>query len=156
MDTVQPLKVKKVLIVLLLSLVTLGLYNSYWYINQLDGLNSLKSNEKLDKNVFMGCLISYIFGVIFMVLSLFYDEGTELYKTYDGISAVLYYVPMFILIFQSFKIKRILNDHFNVDLNYNISFSNLAVFFFWFYYLQYKINRIIKKASLGISTSVIE
>jgi len=156
MDTVQPLKVKKVLIVLLLSLVTLGLYNSYWYINQLDGLNSLKSNEKLDKNVFMGCLISYIFGVIFMVLSLFYDEGTELYKTYDGISAVLYYVPMFILIFQSFKIKRILNDHFNVDLNYNISFSNLAVFFFWFYYLQYKINRIIKKASLEISTSVIE
>jgi hypothetical protein len=46
------------------------------------------------------------------------------------------------MIVQAFKVRRILRDHFNGYLKQNIYWSGVMVFFFNFYYLQYKINRL--------------
>jgi len=54
---------------------------------------------------------------------------------FDGIIGI-------ILIVQGFKVRRIFINHFNSQLQGEISFSGVATFFFHIYYLQYKINRL--------------
>ena len=45
----------------------------------------------------------------------------------------------------SFQFKKALEEYFTEKLKEGVKFSKLATFFFVFYYLQYKINRLIKE-----------
>jgi len=84
-------------------------------------------------------MIALLFAFISGVIEAVGDMNTA--GGLGVLSSILDLVAGITLLVQSFKVRRIFNDHFNVYLKRNIPFSGVATFFFQIYYLQYKINR---------------
>ncbi len=130
--------------VLVLTLITGGLYAAFWFLRRLNALNSLASPFKLNQGVFgfviAGCLVNI--AIVFYVA---FSEGTispGLAKSLLDTSDVLGLVIQLVVLFQTFKVRRILMDHFNEHLRRDVKFSWILTFLFSIFYLQYKINRL--------------
>jgi len=137
-----------VLLVLVLSAITFGIYYPVWFLKRREALNSFKSETKLDKNVFIGLIVLSVISMLLAFASGFaeglYEEGftaSNISPIIDAFESVLDLVYIIILIIESFKVRRIFVEHFNEHLNIDIPFSKAATFFFGVLYLQYKINR---------------
>lgn len=70
------------------------------------------------------------------------SEYGEMATTVDAIDNLLSAVAGITLLVQGFKIRRMLREHFSGYLRLPVVFSDVALFFFNIYYLQYKINRL--------------
>jgi len=146
----QHMKKTPVILTIIFTIITAGIYYPCWFLTRRDQINELHSHEKIGKGVF-------IFGIMILSISLFLalvsgflegmGEGFDtveflvIAKGVDGIDKLLSLVVGITLLVQCFKVRRIFRNHFNDHLGRNISFSGLATFFFQIYYLQYKINR---------------
>ena len=146
----QDMKKTPVILTVIFTIITVGIYYPCWFLTRRDRINELHSHEKIGKGVF-------IFGIVIFSISLFlalvsgFLEGIGeglgmaeflvMAKGVDAIDRLLSLVVGITLLVQCFKVRRIFRDHFNDHLGRNISFSGLATFFFQIYYLQYKINR---------------
>jgi len=146
-----------VLLTILLTFITLGVYYPCWFLSRLDAINSLLSREKLGRGVF-------VFAVLLAGISILLNAGAGVLEGLGegsrnpdliGMVGSLVAFDRFIsltagvlLLIQSFKVKRIFQQHFNEHLNQNVAFSSLATFFFQIYYLQYKINRFDRASDL--------
>lgn len=134
----SPLKEYKmnVLLLVLLVLITFGVYAAVWYIKRLKAFNSLESKIKLQLPIFVVVAVFYAFD--YMMLLLY--PGGEL----SG-NLRLRIIEMgfsFILLLQSFRVRAMLIDHYNVNLKKNIYFSWLYTMLFTQFYLQHKINQL--------------
>lgn len=125
---------------LLFSFVTHGIYVPFWFSNRKDSFNSLNSHEKISSIPIVALLIASIISAISDIFHIrpvgFMATPAEMqiniiYALLNGFIAV-------IILIQSFKIRRILNMHYDIEL------SAVATFFFTIFYLQYKINRLDK------------
>jgi hypothetical protein len=127
-----------------LTIVTLGWYQPFWYLRQRGGINSLQSNFKIAKSPFIFVIVLFCVSAIFIVLSSFAEASADplLAAMYDAMEKIVSLIGLVIILNQSLKIKRILNDHYNEYLKQNINFSFWGVMFFTYFYLQYKINRL--------------
>lgn len=133
-----PLKKTSVPLILLLSLLTMGVYYPVWFIHQMDSFNAMNSKVKLQKGAFITVIILFVLSVIsaFASVGLEGTAGADAVRAFDLMSRFFNIAGGIILLVESFRVKRILSEHFNSKL------SGIATFFFNVLYLQYKINRL--------------
>lgn len=125
-----------VIVVILLSIITLGLYPIIWFWRNKEGLNALGLQEKLTD---VPLALVTIAGVAGTVLNLFTDIRSDFFDAFYGIG----------LIVLSFKVKNMLGTRYKGSTQ----FSGVATFFLTILYLQYKINQL--PADPGVSDSPV-
>jgi Domain of unknown function (DUF4234) len=155
-----------VLLVILLTIITLGFYYPYWFIRNRTGINSLNSPEKLGYGIFAFVFALWLFEWVFLVVAGQLDEIPSLSRfglgdTVASLLAVFFVLATagsgILLLVQAFKVKRMLEAHTAVStagplagslaLVQGSTYSVLATFFLGIYYLQYKINEVVDAAA---------
>lgn len=148
----KPVERKSVWMVILLSVVTLGIYIPYWLYQRLDAFNQMKSTEKLDKNIVMAVLVMYSLTTVMYIVStiseMMYPENISFVTNIDNVGSVIDFVSTIMMLYLAFRTRKVIEDHFKITL------SGVATFFFSIYYLQYKINKQLSKAESGAPTQV--
>src|SRR5688572_16949810 len=143
------LKRRSVLVMVVFTIITFGLYYLAWWFRRRGGLNRLSSAAKLPLWPLLLMLALYL---VQFFLGLSEDVGAD-----D--QAVRERVAMFGLIFQlvvaivmlvmTFRVKDMIEDHATPDVDSGTMFvehvklSGLMTFFFSIYYLQWAINRYV-------------
>jgi predicted Zn finger-like uncharacterized protein len=134
------LKKTSVILMLFLTAITLGIYYPIWCLKRKKEINNLQSKEKLGSGVFVFAIVAYSLTLLSGLISGFLEGltgGRSAFQNFlDLAFNILNLVVGISLLVRCFKIRRILQEHFNKSL------SAVATFFFQIYYLQYKINRL--------------
>lgn len=140
-----PLKKSSVFLMIIYNFITLGIYHPIWYLMRRNGINVLVSKDKLGKTPFIWMIILYVLNIplfVIIVASNFsVDVAIGVWKAM-AVSYIITSSSVIIGLVQAFKVRRILDDHFNKHLQREIKLPGLAIFFFYYFYLQYKINRL--------------
>ena len=148
-STGHGLKHRSVWMMVLLTIVTLGIYYFTWWFRRRGGLNRLNSSKKL--SIWPPVLLAVLF-VVFFILGIFEglvgdDDPTvqtarlwaSLFQIVVGIALLIY----------SFRIKGIIEDHAAPDAHAEpmfakrVQLSGVMTFLFSIYYLQWAINRYV-------------
>ncbi len=135
----------------LLTFITFGIYNSYWYLSRKNNINCLNSKNKISSGIF-------IFAIVLQGISLFLNlisgvlEGIGetlnhygilyLAKQVNSFDPLINIILIIVFIVYAFKVKRIFQEHLADITGPDYPFSALATFFFQIWYLQYKVNRL--------------
>lgn len=127
-----------VLLVIFLGIITLGLYNVFWFLSRLPAINNLDSKNKLSAGLLQALFVLTGSLVVFDVLELAFDIkfGIDLIQIFVALTVYILFV------FQAFKVRRILLDHFDANLTGLKLISGALTLFVGNIYLQYKINGI--------------
>jgi hypothetical protein len=140
---------RSIVLMVVLTVVTFGLYNATWFIRRRAALNGLDSPRKLRLWPF---LIFLAFLVFQFILS-FVSGRAPLAQTIGAGPALMVTLLRLAIVIgivvQCFFIKDILEDHLagpgdtisTPFLTDRVQLSGLMTFFFQIYYLQYVINR---------------
>jgi hypothetical protein len=164
------LETANVALLVVLTILTLGLYYPIWFMRRRSGINGLRSGEKLGLGVFVLVLVLWFadlalnFGKDYLnVLGM--HRGLGWLAGFDGTTTLLVVV---ILLIQAFKVGRILETHAaesaagpfanSISLAQGLSLSRVATFFFGIFYLQYKMNEMVEAWAAGqpgVGTDVI-
>ncbi|MGR3309521.1 MAG: zinc ribbon domain-containing protein [Candidatus Brocadiales bacterium] len=132
-----------VILLIILMLITLGIYYPIWFLKRINAINNLQSEEKLGPGVFIFAIVGIIAVLLLGLISGSMEKAGEI-DTARGLNTFCSMLNLGVaiaLLVQCFKVRRILNEHFNAHLQRGIEFSWVAIFFFHIFYLQYKINR---------------
>ena len=146
-------KKKSVILLFVLSVITLGIYCSLWYLKRVPELNNLQTPSKLKKGAIASAFIIHILLVgsiigLFVIASL---EGISNFNQNEVpiTFTILFFTAMILLLIESllflliaFKTRKILNESL-INKGILKKVSGFYTFFLNYYYLQYEINRII-------------
>ncbi|MBN1695277.1 DUF4234 domain-containing protein [candidate division WOR-3 bacterium] len=127
---------------LLLVLITYGIYIPVWFLNRKDTFNDLDSREKLSGGPIIFLLIIFIISAVMLIPSILFME-TELGIMIDALDRIITLVGGIIILVLSFKVRRILSEHYKTNL------LGVATFFFTLFYLQYTINRFLENKKVN-------
>ena len=150
-ESAVSVKHTSVAVVFLFTFLTNGIYLPVWFLTRRNQFNSLQSEEKLGKGVYLFAIVAFSAAVclgLYSGLALFFLSEPSLgesgsYLAYADLAANLFTLIAIIpLVQQTFKAKRILLDHYNGHLRQNVTFSPVLTLLFLNLYLQYKINRL--------------
>lgn len=146
---VERIKKYNVAYLIIICLVTAGIFVPIWFLKNVQAINSLKSNIKINYNTFLILLIMTIISKAFLIASFVYDSMgiNDTMMMLEIVSETLDLVIGIMIIIQAFKVKAIISDHFITYLDHDDKLSILATFFFTIFYLQYKINRFVTEYS---------
>jgi Domain of unknown function (DUF4234) len=147
--TTHGLKRRSVLLMILFTVITLGVYYLVWWFRRRPGLNLLDSPQKLAMWPLLLTAAMWVvqFGVG-IAQGLAPDEQI-LNPEVQMLSSVFQLYVGIVMIFQAFKIKSIIEDHVFPDVQEralfveHVKLSGLMTFFFSIYYLQWAINRYV-------------
>ena len=145
---------KSVLILVLLSIVTLGVYPAFWYFKRVPEIDNLGTDSKLKKWFALTAVsLAFLFLISLITLSVIsfinYDGEIALsledvptsyligFVVFAGVG-IFYLITMIMI---SFNVRKILNEAL-VNKEEEVKVSGFYTFFFNFLYLQYEINRI--------------
>ncbi|MBN2715176.1 MAG: DUF4234 domain-containing protein [Deltaproteobacteria bacterium] len=123
-----------VALLLVLSVVTLGIYIPLWYMSRLEQLNRIKFVDKLNSTPFIIILVLYSISAAITIISIVMDFSVSTMQGIDGIDRVINIVGGITILVQSFKIKRMLERYTGQP------YSGPGTFFFQYLYLQHKMN----------------
>ena len=141
---------KSVPLFVFLSIITLDIAMPVWWLRRRRWLNSLSSRRKLGYKLPLFVLVAYSISVPILFVAIFAGYLVPalglatillLLVSLSILSYVLTVVSSILVIVTAFKIRSILHEHSD-NLGLGISSSATATFFFTFWYLQYKINRL--------------
>jgi hypothetical protein len=139
-----PLRKTSVLLMLVLSGITAGIFQPIWFLTRRKAVNSLNSKTKLGAGRFILVVATYIAGTL---LSLLLPRVTTLGRPWlwyfgplsvNVFTVALSYVAIVILGVNSFWVRRAIHDHMQRES----VFSWIGTFLFQIFYLQYRINRL--------------
>lgn len=134
-----PLRRRRVIVMLLLTIVTLGNYPAIWYLRRWRALNGLDSPRKLVPWPACGQLAIAAFDLVYTVVMDQPATGPLIFVLRYGFRAWM--------LFEYFGIRTILDDHLTPPPEagdpgyYRDGVSGVATFFLSPFYLQYVINR---------------
>ena len=140
------LKQRRVLVMIVFMIITLGIYYLVWWFRRRPGLNRLNSPQKLALWPLLlfaaQFLAQFVIGVIEGITSErnVIGEGGKLFMT------VVQLMVGIVMIIQTFKIKDMIEDHAqrsNAMFLEQVHLSGLMTFFFSIFYLQWAINRYV-------------
>ena len=159
-----------VALLVVLTVLTLGLYYPIWFMRRRSGINDLRSGEKLGLGVFV---LVFVLWLADLVLNFGKDylnvpgvhPGLGWLASFDGGTTLVIGV---LLLIQAFKVGRILEAHTagssaepfanSISLAQGSSLSRVATFFFGIFYLQLKINEMVEswtQGRPGVGTDVV-
>ena len=130
-----------VLLMVLLTIITYGIYLPVWFLRRQNLFNQLSAKEKLDSGGVIFVLVIFCISALFIPAKLLIQNASHI-GVLDIIDNSINLLGGLIILILAFKVRRILNEHYNKHLGMNVSFSGVATFFFTMFYLQYKINRL--------------
>jgi hypothetical protein len=139
---------------LLLTLLTAGLYAPIWFLIRRRALNSLRSREKLEVWPIAVALAAFVASLCLPILGSFkWGSWVEVENAFPTLHPGILLVAGLILIVQCFKVRRILLDHLaprqeamfsaGIRMQHEELFSRMGTFFFGIFYLQHKINSML-------------
>jgi hypothetical protein len=145
------LKRRSVILMIVLSIVTFGLYYPIWFLRRRAALNRLDSPRKLRLWPFVIFITWFVFQFIVGIAT---GSATRVQAIGEGAALLLNLVQLavgILMLVQSFVTKDILEDHFvgpedhipNPLLVDTVKLSGVMTFLFQIFYLQYVINRYI-------------
>ena len=123
-----------VALLLVLSVVTLGIYIPLWYMSRLEPLNRIQNVDKLRSTPFVVVLVLYAISALLTIVSIVLDLGVAEMQGLDAFERMVNIVGGITLLVQSFKIKRMLERYTGQP------YSGPGTFFFQYLYLQHKMN----------------
>ena len=143
------LKRRRVVTMIVFSIVTFGLYYPIWFLRRRAALNRLDSPRKLRLWPFV---VFIAWFVVQFILGIAAGSATPAQAFGEGATMLLNLIQLavaILLVVQSFFTKDILEDHLagpgdqvpNPLLVDSVKLSGVMTFFFQIFYLQYVINR---------------
>jgi hypothetical protein len=154
-----------VVAVILLSFITGGIYFPIWFLRRREVINRLQSPEGIGWAVPFAAAVALSLSLCAGFASGFAGAMglSEAVGELFASSRVLAMVGGVLILFECFRVRRILIDHLHAQssglfsssaaLERDASFSGVATFFFGICYLQYKINRFL--GALNASAQVM-
>ena len=154
--TQSGLKRRSVVGMVLLLIVTLGIYYPLWFFRRRPGLNRLDSPRKL---ALWPLVLFAVYFALEVVLGTVSGEQTPAQAFGSGVGIVLLLLQLstgILMIVQCFAIKDIIEDHAQGPddggdtglFKPQVKLSGLMTFFFSIFYLQYAINKYVVGAQL--------
>ena len=143
------LRRRSVLAMVVLTIITFGLYYLAWWFRRRRGLNRLNSDAKLPLWPLLLMLALY---VVQFFLGLTEDVGADDQAVRERVamfSLIFQLVVAIVMLVMTFRVKDMIEDHATPDLDSGpmfveqVKLSGLMTFFFSIYYLQWAINRYI-------------
>ncbi len=122
---------RSVLLLLVLSVVTLGIYPAFWYLRRQPFLDSLDASKKLGGLPIV--LVATTFGLFFV------GFFVEFVHASDGISRIAQLADGIFNLFVAFRAAAILRSDF-ARTGRMLHISGAGVFFFGMLYLQHVLN----------------
>jgi len=153
------LKRRSVLLMIVLVILTLGLYIPLWFLRRRKALNQLDSPRKLDLGPFVAFAVFTALEVA-MILAVRAAGEAAIPPDVIVIVSLARFVLGIVLLLQCFKTKNILEDHLAGPADAapsmfaaaeRVKLSGLMTFLFQIFYLQYVINRHIAGTSGRLS-----
>jgi hypothetical protein len=148
-DLPTGLKQRRVLVMIVFTIVTFGIYYLIWFFRRRKALNALNSARKV---ALWPLLLFSVTLVVEFVLGIV-SAGRPIVEAFGTMPAALFSVGRLVtgllMVWQCFVIKDIIEDHLaGLDdgtmpsiFVERVQLSGLATFFFSIFYLQYAINR---------------
>jgi len=146
-----PLADAGIFAMVLLTLVTAGLYLPLWFLSRRKALNSLYSQEKVSAWPIAAALAALVASLCLPIISsLKWGSWVVGENAVAPLPPFILLVAAAILVMQCFKVRRILLDHLApreegmfaaaIRFQHEALFSRAGTFFLGIFYLQYKIN----------------
>lgn len=129
--------------VVLLNMVTLGIYSVVWFMRRRDAVNKLNSEQKISEGVLIAIACFMAAGLMFGVFSAIFAESAG--KLFDALGNLAGLISGIASLVMAFKYRRILREHFREirpDIKLEGFASGLWTFLFGVMYLQHKINQL--------------
>jgi len=144
------LKRRSVILMILLSIVTFGLYYPIWFLRRREALNRLDSPRKLGLSPFVISLAWFVCQFIIGIAT----ASTPARRSIDDGALILNLIQLgvgILMVVQCFFTRDILEDHLAGPGDHvpsplsveAVKLSGPMTFFFQIFYLQYVINRYI-------------
>jgi hypothetical protein len=132
-----------VALLILLTVVTCGVYTPIWFLQRRRFLNALDSSEKeIPEGMPIAVAVVWGIGVVLSIVAGFTEEaGGSGAGGLDALDRLLTLAGGIMLIMLSFRAKNRISQHM-LRQGHHTPMSGAATFFFQTYYLQYKINRL--------------
>lgn len=141
-------KKRSVISIIFFNCITLWIYSFVWFYKQKEVVSYLKTAYQPNNsliNIYLIFVLLYIMAYIPSQFALRLSTSLSPFNIIIATSSFIIAFSFFVLaILISFQFKKALEEYFTEKLKESVKFSKLATFFFLFYYLQYKINRLIK------------
>lgn len=144
---IPPMESTPVLLLILFTVISGGIYIPFWFLNRKSIINKLNSEKGLNDNTFVFLGVGFVLNLILLITSsvvnkMALEMGTEeamgsasIFQTVTIAVSVILGIIVWV---QSFRVLSIFRDHFRR----RVQFSGFATLLFTIFYLQYKINRI--------------
>ncbi len=140
----------------LLTLITGGIYVPIWFLIRRTAINSLRSSDKVQSAWLCFALLGYALTILVgLVKNLNWGSWANVGYLLTIVQPPLLLLSAIIVIVSCFKVRSILLDHLTpreqsmfsagARLQQGDEISSLATFFLGIFYLQYKINRLIDR-----------
>lgn len=143
---------RSVLVTVILSIITLGIYSAIWYIRRIPELNNLETKKKISKRlgaIFLIIHIALIFMMLILPSTVSTTEMGSFYENPTNEQVYMFFTFCFLLVFDVF-FYLLLSFYSRTAMNLalenkgiNRKLSWLFTIVFGFIYLQYETNRII-------------
>ena len=127
-----------------LAALTGGLYVPIWYLMQSNGLNKLRSNNKISPAPAYFSIIAIIIWSAIKTMETGFTQtaldSSTVFEVFTAIAIITNFISFFCMIHLAFHTRRILLDHFQQNVDFKISW--LFTLFPNVLYLQHKINKL--------------
>ena len=137
---------KNIWLMLLLTIITAGIYMPYWYLTRHQIFNALSSPAKFTQAPIVIWLIWFIVDAVFIVVSISKPQS-ELAQSLEPIETILNLAAAIFGLWLVFRAKRILLEHLAVIGRNGTTISGILTFIFGFLYIQHKINQLVPETS---------
>ncbi len=145
---------------ILLTILTLGIYPPIWFLTRRRAFNSLQSREKLGWGApAMALLLMLVSACLPFVGSAKWGSWVQAENALGPTHPLILLAAGIIMVVQCFKVRRILLDHlapreegmFSASIRFQFDdlLSRVGTFFLSIFYLQSQINGLIKRLTAG-------
>ncbi|MDH4179901.1 MAG: DUF4234 domain-containing protein [Armatimonadota bacterium] len=129
-------------LLVLLVMITFGIYGPVWFLKRLAAFNSLQSREKFGAGVFVFVIVVFSISLLLAFISGAIADVDGGPTPLDAVIRLLDLVAGITMLVQCFKARRVIHDHYRGVLQRDVQISGVALFFFHEWCLQYVINRL--------------
>lgn len=137
-------------LVLLLSLITLGIYQIFWFADRAFKMNRVMPENPISPALIQGyigvVIVSFISGIVVGIMTM--TASADAIVVADGVDTVISLVSTIVYLFLLFKFRNRLNEMAGAVKGEKEWCSGILTFFFSLLYLQYKINRYREAAAI--------
>ena len=146
-------KKKNIFLIWILSIITLDIYTSVWYLSKSQEFSNLGTNKKLGSALPLTLLISSILlitSIIIFPLTIDIEEMGSFYQHLSSLQTIILFaigffilIKIFLILLTAFYSRTIINEALkNKESKSRV--SSLFTLIFTHLYLQYEINKIIE------------